>query len=135
MPLMIWDASFSVNVKEIDNQHMKLMEMLNQLHDAMKIGKGKDAIGPLIKNLVKYTETHFALEERYFEKFRYEEASSHKLAHQVFIDKVSAFQDDFTSGKSTLTMEIMSFLKDWLVSHIKGTDKRYSKCFNEHGLY
>ncbi len=134
MALMIWDQTFSVNVKEIDLQHQKLVDMLNQLHELMKSGQGKEALGPVLDDLIKYAAVHFATEEKYFDKFGYKETQTHKGEHKRFVDKVVAFQNDFKKGNTMLTIDVMNFLKDWLVKHIKGTDKRYTKCFNEHGL-
>ncbi|MEM0467094.1 MAG: bacteriohemerythrin [Candidatus Thermoplasmatota archaeon] len=135
MALMNWDASFSVNVKEIDIQHQRLVEMLNQLHELMKVGQGKTAIAPILDELITYAGTHFSTEEKYFDQFRFSEAVRHKAEHKQFVQKVLAFQNDFKTGRTVLTMDVMNFLRDWLVNHIKGTDKRYSQCFNEHGLY
>jgi hemerythrin len=135
MVLMVWDKSFSVNVNEIDAQHQRLVEMLNQLHEMMRAGNAKGVIGPLLDDLIKYAATHFGTEEKYFDKFNFVYSASHKAEHKKFVDKILAFQADFKSGNALLSMEIMSFLKDWLVNHIKGIDKKYTSCFNEHGLF
>ena len=64
MALMVWDNSFSVNVKEIDAQHQKLIALINDLHDAMKTGKAKDVLGKILSDLTDYTVYHFGNEER-----------------------------------------------------------------------
>ena len=134
MALIKWDDSFSVKVAEIDKQHQKLIDMINELNDAMKQGKGKDILGKIIKGLVQYTATHFKTEEDYFKQFNYPHADTHKKEHDAFVKKVSEFKDEFEKGNISLTIEVMKFLSDWLRNHIKGTDKHYSRFFNEHGL-
>jgi hemerythrin-like metal-binding protein len=134
MAFMKWNDSLSVKVGEIDGQHQKLIALINQLHDAMAQGKGKDAVSLIVKGLVGYAGSHFALEEKYFDKFNYPDAPAHKQEHAAFVNKVSEFQDKYTKGGITLTLEVMNFLKDWLVKHIQGTDQRYSAFFNERGL-
>lgn len=131
---MTWDDSFSVQVQEIDSQHQRLIEMLNQLHDMMKSGQGKDAIGPVLEDLTNYTVTHFGTEETYFDQYGYEHTQAHKVEHRAFVDKVSKFKSDFDAGNVNLSIELMQFLKDWLVNHIKGSDQKYVACFKEHGL-
>ncbi len=42
MALIDWDKSLSVNVEEIDQQHKKLIAMINELNEAMRNGKGKE---------------------------------------------------------------------------------------------
>lgn len=134
MAFIQWDSSFSVNVGEIDKQHQKLVAMINDLNDAMKQGKGKDALAKIISELFNYAGNHFATEEKYFEKFGYPAAASHKLEHNNFVKKVSEFKNSFDSGQLALTIEVMNFLKDWLRAHIKKVDKEYGPYFNEKGL-
>lgn len=134
MAMVTWSDNLSVKVTEIDLQHKKLVSMINELYEAMKIGKGKEVTGKILNGLISYTATHFKQEERYFDKFGYPDKLNHKKEHADFVTKVSEFKDDFESGKASLTIEVMSFLSDWLFKHIKVTDKGYSKFFNEKGL-
>jgi hemerythrin len=134
MALIQWASVFSVNVAEIDKQHQKLIALINNLNDAMKQGKGKESLAEIIDELSNYAANHFAFEEKYFDKFGYPAATSHKLEHANFVKKVSEFKNGFDSGRLALTIEVMTFLKDWLQNHIQGIDKKYSSFFNEKGL-
>lgn len=134
MALIQWDDSFSVKVAEIDRQHQQLIGMINDLNDAMRQGKGKAVLGKIINGLINYTTTHFITEEKYFEKFGYPAADSHKKTHTDFVKKVSEFKDEFEKGNITLSIQVLDFLSDWLQNHIKGVDKKYGPFFNEKGL-
>ncbi len=134
MPLIQWDDSLSVNVVEIDRQHQRLVEMINDLDDAMRQGKGKDALGKIVDGLIVYAATHFRTEERYFDMFGYPEANSHKKEHSEFVKKISEFKDGFEKGKLGLSIQVMNFLCDWLEKHIKEADRKYGPFFNEKGL-
>lgn len=134
MGLITWDSSMSVNVGELDWQHQKLVSMINELHDAMKEGHGKDALKRILRGLISYADTHFKAEEKYFTQFRYPDSASHIKEHRAFVSKVEAFRNDFEHGRLTVTIKTLYFLRDWLQGHIKGTDKKYSSFFNEKGL-
>ena len=134
MASITWNDTFSVNVSEIDQQHKKLVGMINELGEAMKQGKGRAILGKIVDSLINYTLTHFKTEERYFDKFGYPDKENHKREHAAFVRKVSDFKEGFENGKLTVSLEVMKFLSDWLQNHIKGTDKRYSQFFNDHGL-
>ena len=131
---MQWTSSLSVNVAEIDGQHQKLVALINDLDAAMRVGKGKDVLGKIISDLAGYTVAHFSTEEKYFDKFGFPEAPTHKVEHKKFIEEVSKFKKDFDEGRVGLSTSIMNFLTDWLKNHIMGKDKKYGPFFNEKGL-
>jgi hemerythrin-like metal-binding protein len=130
-----WDDSFSVNIAEIDEQHKKLVSMVNELNEAMKQGKGNEVIGEILDGLVEYTVTHFATEENLFDTYGYPQTLIHKKIHSDFVAKVSDFKGQFDKGAIMLSMDVMNFLSDWLVAHIKGEDQKYSGFLNEKGLH
>jgi hemerythrin len=134
MALIQWDKSFSVNVGEIDKQHQVLVQMINDLNEAMRQGKSKDILGKIIDGLVTYAVTHFKMEEKYFDQFEYASAFSHKKEHTDFTKKVAEFKSGFDKGKIMLSIEVMDFLSTWLQKHIKGSDMKYGPFFNEKGL-
>lgn len=134
MSLLTWKNEYSVNIKEIDDQHKKLITMINQLHDAMKEQKGKDALKPILQELIRYCATHFAAEEKLMMAHAYPDFNEHRDKHQKMTAKVLALQDDVNSGKASITIEVMNFLKEWLDKHILGTDKKYGPYLNSKGV-
>jgi len=134
MALVNWDSSLSVNVAEIDRQHQKLIKSINELNDAMKKGQSKEIMGKIVTDLISYTAIHFKVEENYFAQFGYPGADDHKKEHSNFVEKVTDVKQKFEKGQISLSIEIMTFLKDWLQKHILGTDKKYTNFFNENGL-
>lgn len=129
-----WDGSLSVNVAEIDGQHQKLVKMINELNDAMRVGKSREILAKIVTGLISYVQSHFATEEKYFAKFNYPETDAHKQEHSVFSTKVDDVVKKFQSGQIGISIELMDFLSNWLGKHIKGTDKKYSAFFNANGL-
>ncbi len=127
-----WSDGLSVNVSSIDQQHKKWIGMINDLHEAMKQGKGNDVMGKILSGIVDYTKTHFATEERYFKQYNYPDAEAHIKIHNGFVEKVVQLQTDFNKGGLGLSIKAMDVLKDWFVNHI--IDKKYSDFFNEKGL-
>lgn len=126
MALMTWTENYSVGIKSIDAQHQKLISMVNELQDAMLAGKANDHVGRILDNLVQYTVTHFAYEEKLFAQHGYKEAAPHKAEHDKLTKQVADFQAQFKSGQARLSAQLMNFLRDWLNGHILGTDKKYS---------
>ena len=132
--LVAWDDSLSVNVNAIDEQHKKLIALINELHAAMKDRKGNAILFDVVKRLKDYTVTHFQFEEKLFDKYGFPDTKAHKEIHKTFVDTVANFDADLRSGRATVSMDVLRFLKRWLIEHIKGTDKGYSKFLNKHGV-
>ncbi len=134
MPIIEWNDDYSVQIKEIDNQHRQLIDQINALHDAMKQGKGKEVVGSIIVKLAEYTQRHFMSEEQLFLKHGYPETTRHTREHNAFIEKVAGFQNDLKLGRILLSMEVLNFLKDWLIKHIQIVDKKYGPFMSAKGV-
>lgn len=134
MALIEWTPALSVNVKAVDEQHQKLINLINDLDNAMAKGRGRDVMGKIVTELEDYTNTHFSFEEVCFATFNYADAASHKAEHAKFVSELTRFKADYDASKLGLSMTVMQFLCDWLKKHIVGTDKKYSACFNANGL-
>lgn len=134
MPIIQWSDNLSVGIAEIDRQHQRLVAMINELHDAMRQGKGKDALAKIINGLITYTVTHFQAEEKYFDQYGYPDAAAHKAEHAAFKQKVGEFKAGFESGKIGLSMQVNEFLSKWLQNHINNVDKKYGPFLNAKGL-
>lgn len=134
MAVIEWNDSLKVGIGVIDSEHKQLVNLTNDLNDAMKSGKAKAVMQEIIASLAQYTVTHFAEEERYFDKYAYPEKTAHKKQHAEFVAKVSGFQKDLADEKVALSIDVVHFLADWLKSHICGEDKKYAPFLIGHGL-
>lgn len=134
MGFMVWTENLSVSVVEIDNQHKHLIDLINNLYDAMKLGKGKDVLSVTIDELAKYSVEHFFAEERIMQKYSYDGYTKHKTEHDSFIRKVTEFKQGFEAGKILLSIEIMNFLRDWTVNHIAEVDTNFGIFLNSQGM-
>ena len=135
MPLITWDNSYSVKIKVIDGQHQKLVHLVNELYEGLNQGKGREASGKTLDELINYTRTHFAYEEQLFKIHGYPGYADHKAEHDALASKVIDFQKQFKEGKANLALPLMTFLKDWLINHIRGTDQKYTAFLNTKGVY
>jgi len=134
MSIFPWKSKYSVYVESIDEQHKKLVDLLNFLSEEMSKGKAKAVLAPILDNLIDYTFYHFEEEEKYFEKIDYPNAEKHRAEHQQLIEDVLRFKTNHEAHKIGLTVELMKFLKEWLINHISGTDMDLGKLLNRSGI-
>lgn len=134
MALMAWKDDYSVKVGRWDDHHKKIIDAINELHDAMAAGKGKDALEGILNGLASYASTHFASEEEEMVRHKYPDYETHRGKHQAMLGKVGSLIEDYKQGKISLSHEVADFLKDWLNKHIVGTDQQYSSFMNSVGV-
>jgi hemerythrin len=135
MPLMTWTSELSVGVTVLDEDHKKLVAILNELHDGMAAGQGRATLGKVFDGLVEYTKTHFAREEQFLFETEYPRAEVHKKQHEDLTMRVTDLQTRYRNGALTLTKEVLNFLKDWLTYHIKGHDQKYGAHLHGKGIH
>lgn len=127
MPLMEWTEKLSVGVPRFDAEHRRLVDMVNDLFDAVQSGRGREALGNILDDLIIYTETHFTNEEAALRDCGFPDLEAHLEEHHLLTDQVRDIRRKYLSGPSaTLSMEVMNFLKNWLIKHIQGSDRRYT---------
>ncbi|MBP1729405.1 MAG: hemerythrin-like metal-binding protein [Deltaproteobacteria bacterium] len=134
MAYMEWNETLSVQVREIDAQHKKLIECVNRLHQAMLDNRGKELHKEIIDEMCDYAASHFALEEMYMQRFNYAACEEHRKEHEKFAKEAAELKARADRGGLILTVVMLSFLKDWLQNHILGTDMKYVEHFKRRGL-
>ncbi len=134
MAFITWTDDLSVGVDVFDNDHKELVSIVNRLHDSISVRSQQAILSSLLNDLLKYTIYHFSREEGYMLSHGYPDYESHKIQHEALIKKVEDFADQVSSGKSSISISLMGFLKDWLINHIMKTDREYMEFFAKKGI-
>ncbi len=134
MAFIEWSDSLAVGVREIDNQHKQLFNLVNDLFDAMGKGEGNAILSMTLSDLTKYTVMHFETEEKYMKAYNYTLFVSHKTEHDKLTQQVVDLQNEFNSGSTRITVKVMNFLKDWLKNHIVQNDVKFGNFLNKAGI-
>ena len=122
MALLVWQAELDTGIDVIDQQHQRIVALINQLAEAT----GRDDQAAVLEELVDYTLSHFAFEEELLEESGYTFGPAHKRVHDMFVRRVGEYRMRFEAGED-ITSELKSMLARWLFNHIRGDDKAYAK--------
>ncbi len=130
MSLVMWQDKFATGIKEIDNDHKSLFDLIGQFYDAYASGKGAEKLDPVFDELMAYSEYHFKREEELLEKIGFPGLDEHKESHKFIKKKVIELYRRYKAGERTetgseLCLEIMAFLNNWLHFHIIEEDMKY----------
>lgn len=131
MAFFDWSDDFSTGIEKFDDDHKYLFNKVNELHSGLKSGFKISDMTFILDDLANYTKTHFAREESLMVEYGYPEYETHKAIHEKLLQKVADFQDRLAKGDTVFSLELLSFLKDWLTEHILKTDRKYGPFFQK----
>ena len=124
MEIFKWSPLFETGLADVDAQHQRLVELLNQL------GRDADSATPAhidqaLQALAEYTVYHFGCEERIMadDRVAAEHADRHRETHQRFIRQVGEWLERRKSDESISLRQLLEFLANWLIFHILGDDQ------------
>ncbi len=129
-----WKDDYSVGIDSIDQQHKKLLNLINQLQTAVDYSTGDQFEREALDELVDYTKTHFTYEEGLMRDNDYPDFEPHKAQHEKMFKKVEEVLAEYEQDHDTAMANAAEYLKDWLINHINGTDKEYSSYLIAKGV-
>ncbi|NJC87433.1 MAG: bacteriohemerythrin [Desulfuromonas sp.] len=127
MPLFIWKPSYEMGVPEIDLEHRQLVGTINELFEAMKTGQGREIMDQILDRLIDYAEKHFDNEESFMRAANYPGMPSHEQEHQRFRAHVLEMDMSRRAGKFPPSIELLTYLSDWLREHVTTADKEMGR--------
>ncbi|MCW9034671.1 MAG: bacteriohemerythrin [Alphaproteobacteria bacterium] len=128
-----WRPEYSVNIQLIDNHHKQLVEMSNNLLEALKNRVSQKDVHVALDFLIDYTDYHFREEEALFSSYDYEKTDVHKERHKVLLQQVIDLKEKTKDKKNN--PEVIIFLKEWIINHILTADRDYAAYLNTKGVY
>lgn len=130
MGIIQWDRKYEVNVKKIDRQHRKIVDILNKLYDLQENAADQRKIEKIFDDLRAYIATHFKTEEAYLKEIECVEFDQQKKEHNAFIDTVCSYQREYFKEKPLALINLFNYVWDWFANHILTVDK---KCMINQG--
>jgi len=125
MQTLIWEDRFSVGIREFDQHHKILFEMINSLIFAQEDNSDPDIIKNSLEQLRSYTIFHFVAEEAMMKHFEFEGLDEHVAEHKALLQQVIDYQEKIAANDGVTIDEVLNFLAGWLLDHTLGLDQLY----------
>jgi hemerythrin len=131
--LVKWSSTFSVGVRLVDDQHKELLKLTNDLfnHCVGDEEAERTYFKKVISKAVDYVKVHFATEEKIMIATKFPGYWEHKREHDAFVLTVVEQVRAFNEGKPFTLLTFTKFLKEWILTHIAVTDKKYFDYFKK----
>ena len=126
MAILNWNNQLALGIDSVDMQHKHLIDLLNELDDAVAIGAERNTIITIVNGLIDYTVYHFRHEEQLMLEAHFNPNiyGIHKAEHEEFVNKMLLVQRDAEFDINILSDDLMDYLVNWLCHHILDTDKQ-----------
>jgi hemerythrin len=126
MSAFTWNEKYATGIASIDDQHRSLFQSVQELHDAYRSGKAREAIPLILEQLVDYSSQHFEDEEAEMERAAFPGLPRHREEHRTLMAQVHNLQERYVQGEPQLPMELSILLSRWLKNHIKDHDMAFA---------
>lgn len=125
-----WSDDLSTGNPATDAQHKYLIDIINELAEAIESGHASNKLNSILNLLQYYTEWHFEREEKCMHKLQCPSADANVNAHKQFIETFLSFKKEYkeSGGAEDIAMRMYKTLTDWLVNHIQKIDGQLRHC-------
>ena len=130
-----WKQEYSVGIKSIDNEHQKLLGLINRFLTASRDHPSTFYEQEALEELIDYTRYHFKHEEALMEKHGYPDLEAHKKEHQAMVARVNELVEDYNIRGQEALEDTAAYLKHWLINHIQVVDQQYSDFMRQRGVH
>lgn len=125
----LWDQHFTTGLETVDQQHHRLVELINRLGDSVADGStSDDAAKAIFAELADYARYHFSEEERLMEDSGLDprHRALHQRHHVEFVEQITAMWNARGAIRD-LAESLHGFLCAWLAFHILGEDQSMAR--------
>ncbi|MCG8696457.1 MAG: bacteriohemerythrin [Bacteroidales bacterium] len=122
MSFFYWKDDYNTGIDIMDEQHKKLVLLLDELYTSIQSGKGHQVLFDILIGLSEYSIDHFTTEEKLMREYGFKDIQKHSVEHQKLINDLNDFNNKYISGNTSLPVQLTDYLKDWLTNHILKTD-------------
>ena len=135
MPIVTWIDEYNINVEEIDLQHKRLLELVNNLHASVEACIDKETLKEMLVQLVDFTREHFETEEKLMKEHDYPEFKKHHKEHKILLKHMNELVRMVSKGKSPTFYSDYDVSTDWALLHISEQDKQMGEFLNSKGVF
>ena len=134
MEEIVWTNGFSVGVADLDEQHRKIIDLINKLIQVQDLSVDSQVLQDALAEMLKYSGQHLRYEEKLLLDNSYPDFDNHKKFHEEYMHKVGRFSISAMEADNTVPRDVINYLKNWWEHHILIEDMKYRSFFKDKGI-
>ncbi len=127
MPLIHWNDSYAVRHPEMDAQHQRLVELLNEFNVAWGEPAPPAKLLALFDQLVRHTLEHFRFEDELMQDAGYPATLQHRTEHESLLAQIRSKRDAIADGAALMSGELLLYMKQWFLIHLQDSDRELAE--------
>ncbi|MGM0442603.1 MAG: bacteriohemerythrin [Fibrobacterota bacterium] len=121
---------FDVGLTLFNDEHRKIFTYINTLHEMIKERKPPEDLLKTLHDFAAFTTQHFADEEELMKEKEYPRLHEHRRIHEHLLSTVKENITAIEEGGQADLFDLLTFLRDWLYTHILKEDMKYKSFFS-----
>lgn len=126
MEKMELSGKYLMDIPQVDEQHGRLVEMLNNLNEVIEEKWDESEVFKIVDDFVAYTHYHFGDEEKLMREEAYPHLEEHAQIHRAFVQQVEKTIVQY-SGTKFLRFKFFQIGMNILMNHIETEDYKFSQ--------
>jgi len=122
-----WDKNFETGLRDVDEQHLTLVNLMNRFSALLEGGSAADikVLERICEELAEYARYHFSEEQMFMDELGVDRRHSvrHSREHADFILDLARMRTEVVAGMPEAARHLLEFLVHWLTVHILGSDQ------------
>ncbi|SBW11093.1 Methyl-accepting chemotaxis protein [uncultured Alphaproteobacteria bacterium] len=120
--LMVWNREIETGVPQIDDDHRRLVELMNRTHAQMAQGQVPVDAAAVLNAFAELMESHFVREEELMNASTFPHAAAHQRMHRAMLDQLADLRRMVDRKDAAAAREIMKHLAAYLRNHMSEAD-------------
>ena len=127
MPSVRLASQLLVGIPQVDREHQRLFDIVDEVEAALALPpvEATPALTHAVRELIDYTRTHFASEERLMQTAGYPALNEHLQLHRDLLAQVQDMELRLAVGDDAAALDLSRFLGNWLRTHIQTADRAF----------
>ncbi len=126
------DPKYSIGIDAVDSQRARWIQIVDRFRavgaEHLFERAGLEAAAHALEELVRYTKSQFASEERFIAAHSYPELEAHRKKHLEIEATISNLCTEIRARSTTTTaLKLNLFITVWWMEHIMQEDAKYAR--------
>lgn len=132
--IAMWRPVPATGIRQMEEEHDRLIGYLAELRDAMVAGEGYAQLGRMLGQLADYARGHFQSEEELMDHYGFPAAQEHMREHHAILTELNQLIAGYQKGADVFAADLANVLHRWIAEHVTQYDMKLAEFLMSKGV-